>query len=163
MASAPVSPAAVAVSPWIVAADADGLLGFLADVLGAREVGRAPGPDGRVGHAETVLGTTTLVVVDALEGWPVVPVLMRLRVDDLDAVLTAAEAADARVVTPRTDLPQGVVGARIADPWGNLWWLEQQVEAVEVDELVRRLSDPAVQAAVTAYDATLDAEMRGRA
>ena len=153
---------AVAVSPWIVAADADGLLAFLADVYGAREVGRVPGPGGRVGHAETVVGDTTVVVVDALDGWSPQPALLRLRVDDLDVVLAAAAAAGARVVTPRTALPQGVAGARLVDPWGNLWWLEQQVERVEVDELLRRLADPATADDVAAYDASLDAEMRSR-
>ncbi|MFB9311814.1 VOC family protein [Nocardioides plantarum] len=153
---------AVTVSPWIVTADADGLLAFLADVYGAREIGRVPGPDGRVGHAETVLGDTTFVVVDADPDWVPRPALFRLRVDDIDGVLAAAEAAGARVVTPRTLLPQGAAGARLVDPWGHLWWLEQQVETVEVDELLRRLTDPATAGAVAAYDASLDAELRAR-
>jgi PhnB protein len=152
----------VVVSPWIVTDDAGGVLAFLAAVYDAREVGRAPGPDGRVGHAETVVGATTFVVVDTADGWAPWPALLRLRVEDLDGVLARAEAAGARVVSPRTLLPQGVAAARLVDPWGNLWWLEQQVEAVEVDELLRRLTDPATAESVAAYDASLDAEMRSR-
>ncbi|MDO9456693.1 glyoxalase/bleomycin resistance/extradiol dioxygenase family protein [Nocardioides sp.] len=152
-----------AISPWIVASDADGLLSFLTDVLGAQEVGRAPGPDGRVGHAETVVGGTTLVVMDAHEGWTPQPTLLRVRVDDLEVVVAATEAAGGRVVTPPTPLPQGVVGARVLDPWGNLWWLEQQVDDVPVDELLRRLSDADAVTVVAAYESSLDTEMRRRA
>jgi PhnB protein len=101
--------------------------------------------------------------MDAHEGWTPRPVAMRVRVDDLDAVLESGAAAGARVVTPRTPLPQGVDGARMVDPWGNLWLLEQPVEDVDVTELVRRLADPATVEAVAAYETSLDDEMRRRA
>lgn len=88
--------------------------------------------------------------------------MLRLQVDDVEAVVAGATAAGARVVTGPTALPQGVLAARVADPWGGVWWLEQQTGPVEVDELLGRLGDPAVLATVTAYDAALDAELRGR-
>jgi len=150
------------VSPWIVAHDAAGLLGFLADVLGAVEQGRLPRPDGSLGHAETRVGDTAVVVVDAAKGWTPVPTLLRIRVDDLDAVLARAEAAGAVVVTARTSLPFGDDVARVRDPWDNLWWLHQRIEDVDFATLLGRMEDPATLAAMQEYDASLDAEMRRR-
>jgi uncharacterized glyoxalase superfamily protein PhnB len=150
------------VSPWIVAADAAGLLGFLADVLGAVESGRLPRPDGSLGHAETRVGDTAVVVVDAAEGWTPAPALLRIRVADLDGVVERAEAAGAVVVTPRTSLPFGDDVVRVRDPWDNLWWLHQHVEDVDFAALLGRMEDPATLAAMQHYDASLDAEMRRR-
>jgi PhnB protein len=150
------------VSPWIVAADAAGLLDFLAATFGAVEAGRLPRPDGSLGHAETRIGDTAVVVVDAAEGWTAVPALLRIRVDDLDAVVSRAEAAGAVVVTARTSLPFGDDVARVRDPWDNLWWLHQHVEDVDFATLLGRMEDPATLTAMQEYDASLEAEMRRR-
>ncbi|GAA5148710.1 VOC family protein [Nocardioides marinquilinus] len=150
------------VSPWIVAADAEGLLAFLAEVFGAEEAGRVPGPDGGIGHAETRLGASTVVVMDAHDGWTPHPSLLRVAVDDVAGVVRRAEAAGARVVTPRTSLPFGDDVARVADPWGNLWWVHQHVEDVGFDELLRRMDDPASSETMAGFELSLDAEMRRR-
>ncbi len=150
------------VSPWIVAADAGGLLDFLAEVLGAEETGRVPGPGGTIGHAETVLGATTIVVMDAQPGWPLSPAMLRVTVADLGDVLDRAAAAGCRLVTARTSLPVGDDVARLSDPWGNLWWVHQHVEDTAFEDLLARLQDPAVAETMAAYEASLDAELRRR-
>ena len=55
-----------------------------------------------------------------------------------------------------------VVRASRCDPWGNLWWVQEHVEEVDVSEMIRRMSDPAIAEVVTAYEGSLDAEMRRR-
>lgn len=152
----------VDVSPWIVAADADGLLAFLAATFGAEEQGRVPRPDGTIAHAETRLGGTDVVVMDVGDGWSPQPSLLRVRVADLDAVLARAVAAGATVVTERTSLPMGDDVARLTDPWGNLWWVHQAVAELDVTEMLERLSDPELMATVQAFEASLDVEMRRR-
>lgn len=149
-------------SPWIVAADADGLLAFLAEVFGATETGRVPGPDGRVGHAETRLGDATVVVMDAHDGWQPQPSLLRVAVADLTDVVQRAITAGARLVTPRTSLPFGDDVARFTDPWGNLWWVHERVEEVAFEDLLRRMEDPVTQRTMTAFEASLDVELRRR-
>ena len=150
-------------SPWIVAADADGLLAFLAAAFGAEETGRVPGPDGRVGHAETRIGDGVVVVMDAHEGWTPQPALLRVSVADAAGVVEQALAAGAELVTPRTSLPFGDDVARFTDPWGNLWWVHEHVEDVAFEELLRRMDDPAVQQEMTAFETSLDIEMQRRA
>ncbi|WP_340540356.1 VOC family protein [Nocardioides sp. GXZ039] len=153
----------MALSPWIVAADAAGLLDFLTEVFGAQERGRSPGPDGRIGHAETVVGGASVVVMDAHDGWPAQPALLRVDVEDLEGTLSRAEAAGATIVTPRTSLPFGDDVARFTDPWGNLWWVQQHVEDVDFDTLLARMEDPATAETMAAYEGSLDEEMRRRA
>lgn len=98
---------------------------FLVDVLGGTEVAdaRTPTPDGRLIHAEVVMGNAHLMLADALDGWPTQPGLLQLWVRDVAAVLEDAERHDARIVTPATPFYGEVTLGRIEDPWGNLWWL----------------------------------------
>ena len=72
-------------------------------------------------------------------------------------IVSGAGARDDRNRRPR---PDDV--ARLVDPWGNLWWVHERVEDVAVEEMVRRLGDPAVHATMAAYEESLDAEMRRR-
>ena len=101
--------------------------------------------------------------MDAQEGWSPTPSLLRLAVADLDAVLARALDAGARLVTARTSLPFGDDVARFSDPWGNLWWVHEKVEDVGVDDLLARMTHPATQPLMAAYEGSLDAEMRRRA
>lgn len=150
------------VTPWLVVRGAADLLAFLADALGAEEVGRADGPDGLVGHAETRIGDTVVIVVDAREGWPEAPSYLRVYVDDVAGAVSRATAAGASVVTEPTPLLFGETVARVTDPWGNLWWLHEKTEEVEVNELIRRMGEPAALETMTAFEASLDDEMRRR-
>ena len=51
-------------TPYLAVTDADALVAFYVEVLGAREVERWTGPDGRVGHAELELGGCSLYLAD---------------------------------------------------------------------------------------------------
>lgn len=151
------------VTPWIIARDAAGLLAFLAEVLGADELGRVAGPDGSIGHAETRIGDALVIVVDAREGWPAGPAYLRVHVADVAATVERAVAAGAALVTEPTPLLVGETVARVTDPWGNLWWLHERTEDVEVTELIRRMGEPAALETMTAFEESLDDEMRRRA
>lgn len=151
------------VTPWIIVHGASDLLAFLADVFGAVEVGRVDGPDGTIGHAETRIGDDVVMVVDSREGWVATPSFLRVYVDDVAAAVARAAAAGAQVVTRPTALPVGETVARLSDPWGNLWWLHERVEDLEVTEMIHRMSAPAALETMTAFEESLDAEMRRRA
>jgi PhnB protein len=116
-------------NPFVVVDDAAGLIDFVTEVFGGREVAeaRTPTPDGRLIHAEVRLGDALLLVADALEGWPVHPALLQLWVADVGEVLARAEARGGRIVTPPTPFYGSVTLARLEDPWGDLWWLYQPV------------------------------------
>jgi hypothetical protein len=71
------------------------------------------------------------------------PAMLRLYVEDAEAVLQRAVDAGATVVTPVTDVQAwGDRVARLRDPLGNLWWLQERVEAPTPEEAMRRMEEP---------------------
>jgi PhnB protein len=58
------------VTPWIISRDTARLTEFTKDASGARELGRVPGPDGRIGHAEVQIAGSVVMMFDAWDGWP---------------------------------------------------------------------------------------------
>jgi PhnB protein len=87
------------VAPWIMTDDTGRLLDFITSAFGGEELARVPLEDGSIGHAEIRVGDTILLAFDQRPGWPDMPSLLRVFVDDADATVSCAAAAGARVVT----------------------------------------------------------------
>jgi len=148
------------VTPWVISRDTARLIAFARDAFGARELGRVPGPDGRIGHAEVRIGDSVVMMFDSAPGWPDTPAFLRLHVADADAVYERALAAGATPVTPVTGLFFGDRVGRVRDPVGNIWWIQAHVEDVDPDELMRRPQDPAAMEALRFVETSLDTAMR---
>ncbi len=153
------------VTPWIVTRDTAGLLAFLGAAFGAEELGRVPGPGGTIAHAEARIGDSVVMAFDAEADWPATPALLRLYVEDADATYAQAIEAGARPVTTLATSFFGDRGARLADPFGNIWWLQSHVEDVDPAEIERRASEWGSSAVDPGRhtDRTLDREMIQRA
>ena len=150
------------VAPWIVTRDTGRLLEFVTAAFDGQELARVPLEDGSIGHAEIRVGDTILLAFDQRPGWPDMPSLLRVFVEDADATTARAVAAGARVVTqPRTHA-FGQRGGRVRDPFGNIWWISAVVEDVAPEEGMRRLSEPAYADAMRDAQETLDRELSGR-
>lgn len=121
------------VDPFIMADSAPELIDFIVDVFGARDVpgARTMDADGLVLHAELHLGDSTITLADRKPDWPFTPSLLRVYVDDVEAVLTRAKARGGRVVTEATAF-FGDVFSRFTDPQGNLWWVYSHTPQEEV-------------------------------
>ncbi|MFS0702930.1 VOC family protein [Cellulomonas sp. 179-A 9B4 NHS] len=121
-------------NPFFVARDADGLITFLREVFGGEEHldARTVDVDGLLLHAELEIGGTTLMFGERKPGWPFLPQLTQVDVDDVEATLARAVERGARVVTRPTDF-FGTVLSRMTDPWGNLWWVYRHGEAPDRD------------------------------
>jgi PhnB protein len=150
------------VVPYISVRGAAGLLDFMVGAFGAVERGRFPNPDGSLGHSEVDLGDSVIMAFDAQPGWPVTPSLLTVWVDDCDQAHAAALAAGAVEVTPLTTSAFGFRGSRVRDPWGNIWWIQTQVEAVDPADIGDRLAEPRYVEAMRVAVETFDAEMRSR-
>lgn len=112
-------------NPFIVVDDAAGFVKFVVDVFGGAEnkAARTPTPDGRLIHAEVVLGGPKVMLSDRLDGWPARPGLLQVWVDDVVTTLEAAATRGARTITPPSPFYGETTLGRMRDPWGNLWWL----------------------------------------
>ncbi|WP_328988481.1 VOC family protein [Kribbella sp. NBC_01245] len=150
------------VAPWVVTDDTAKLLDFITNAFGGKEISRVPLEDGSIGHAEIQVGDTVVLAFDRREDWPVMPSLLRVYVDDADAVFDKAVAAGARVVTELATAAWGDRGGRVRDPFGNIWWVVSHVEDVPVDEIGARMGQPVYVDAMRDAQETLDAELSGR-
>ena len=130
------------ITPWIISADTPQLLAFLVVAFGGAELARVPNADGSIGHAEIRIGDAVVMAFDAPRGISPMPAFIRLFVDDANNSFAAALQAGATEVTKPTLLAFGDRVARIRDPLGNIWWLQQRVEEVSEAEMQARWSDP---------------------
>jgi PhnB protein len=147
---------------WIVTRDTARLLSFATEAFGAVEIARVPTEDGGIGHAEFTIGDTWLLAFDAQADWPDTPAMLRVFVDDAEAVVARGVAAGAKIVTDLDDTAWGDRGGRLRDPLGNIWWSVQHVEDVDPDEMVGRLGEPSYQESMRHAQESLDRELSGR-
>ncbi|MDA1359627.1 VOC family protein [Glycomyces luteolus] len=131
------------VTPWIVTSDTARAIEFIKAAFDGEELGRVEGPvPGRIGHAEVRIGTSIVLLFDTPFKTDT-PALLRLYVEDAAAVLERAVDAGATIVTPLTDVQAwGDRIARLRDPLGNIWWLQERVEAPSPEEAMRRMEAP---------------------
>lgn len=129
------------VTPWIIGHDTTGLMEFLTAAFDAEAHGEpVVDEQGNVGHAELRIGDSIVMMFDKPD-WPPTPAFLRLYVPDVHQTIEQAVAAGATIVTEPTHLFWGDLVARIADPFGNLYWLQTRIEIVDEDELNRRFGD----------------------
>lgn len=150
------------VAPWVVTDDTGAFLDFVTRAFGGQELARVVTEDGAIGHGEIRVGDTVVLAFDRQADWPVVPSLLRVFVPDADEAFARALAAGGRTVTSVADDAFGQRGGRIADPFGNIWWVVGRVEDVTESEMWKRLQDPVYAERMRVAQATLDVELSGR-
>jgi len=133
------------VTPYLMVRDANRALAFYAQAFGARELMRLPTPDGKVAHAEVMIGDSHVMLADESREFPRpqtlngVGVSLMLYVDDVDAMFARAVKAGAKV---RRDVADQFYGDRVGtltDPFGHVWSIATHREDVSVDEAKRRM------------------------
>jgi uncharacterized glyoxalase superfamily protein PhnB len=131
----------------LVVPDAPRAIDFYRAALGAEEIERYTGPDGKIVHALLRLGGSVVAVKDADEGDPAPaslggsPVIMAVDVSDADAVAEAMLRGGARVVYPVADQHYGQRGGRLADPFGHLWMISQTIEDLTPEQIQARTDE----------------------
>jgi PhnB protein len=134
------------VTPYLMVRDAQRAIAFYAQAFGARELMRFPMPDGKIGHAELMIGDSHVMLADESDGFvgPQTPggagVSLMLYVDDVDATFARALAAGASERRAVADQFYGDRNGTLVDPFGHVWTVATHVDDVSVDEAKRRLA-----------------------
>ncbi len=138
------------VTPYLVLDDAAAAIEFYKKGLGAVEVMRLPGPDGKgVAHAEIKIGDSIIMLGD--EPGPARPGNLTsprkagvatssilLYVKDVDALMKQSLDAGATLEVPVETFFWGDRMGRLTDPFGHSWAIATHVEDVAPEELARR-------------------------
>lgn len=142
--------AATNLHPYLCARDALRAIEFYKTVFGAVEVfPPLIGPDGKVGHCELRIGTSTIAIADEYPAEGVLspltlggtPVQLTLHVPDADVVFDRAVAAGATVIRPVALEPYGQRGGKVRDPFGHNWFISTVVEELSPDDVADRFRD----------------------
>jgi len=115
--------------------------------LGAEEVGRSVGPDGKIMHAELKIGDSRFMMNDVMMGgkgpqtYGGSPASFWLYVQDSDALFNRAVAAGAKVQMPITDQFWGDRAGAVSDPAGYSWWIATRKEDLTQSEIQQRAAE----------------------
>jgi uncharacterized glyoxalase superfamily protein PhnB len=123
--------------PYLAVDGAAAALDWYRDVLGALETTRFVGDDGRVGHAEVVIGGARMYLADQFPEIDVMgplerggtTVTLHLEVVEVDHTHQRAVDAGARSERAPADQPHGSRTATVVDPWGHRWMLSEPIPA----------------------------------
>ena len=115
------------VSPYLIVDGADRSIEFLTRALGAQELMRVAGPDGRVRHAEVRIGDSVVMISDGAEGWPPVPTHVHVYVEDVDETYRRALAAGAESVQEPAQRGDEDKRGGVKDAGGTTWWIATRV------------------------------------
>lgn len=121
----------VGATPYLCCRSALRALDYYRVAFGAVERSRVMQPDGRLGHAEIVVGHAVIMLADefpeigfrsprSLGGSPV---YLHLQVERVDEVFERAIAGGAKSLRPVSDQPYGERSGQLEDPFGHVWIL----------------------------------------
>jgi PhnB protein len=134
------------VTPYMTIKDASDAIEFYKEAFGAREIFRWADPDGRVRHAEVVIGDSPIMLTDEAPEFGMTgpqslggsPVHVFLYVEDADAVFERAIAAGATELMPVEDSEDGDRRGGVMDPFGHVWYIGTHIEDISREELQKR-------------------------
>jgi PhnB protein len=132
-----------AVTPHLVCAGAADAIEFYKKAFDAVDLGRLPGPQGKLMHAAIRIGDSTVMLADEFPDWGSMspkslkgsPVTIHLYVRDVDAFVARAVAAGARITMPLEDMFWGDRYCKLEDPFGHRWSVATHIRDVSPEEM----------------------------
>ena len=145
-AASPVPKGLHTMTPQITLDSAARTIDWYKKAFGAEEVSRSPGPDGRIMHAEVVIGDTHFYLNDVMQGKGPKElggscVSFWLYVNDADALFKRAVDAGATVAMPLVDQFWGDRAGAVTDPEGINWWIATRKEDFTKAELEQKAAE----------------------
>jgi len=139
------------VTPHLILDNSAQAIDWYKKALGADEVARAVGPDGKIMHAEIRVGDSPIMLNDEMGGGKSVkafggsPVSLWLYVENCDALFNRAVAAGGKVLPgPMGQMADQFWGDRagtFTDPFGYQWTIATHKEDLTPQEMKQRTDE----------------------
>lgn len=136
------------VTPQLTLDNAVDAIEWYKKALGAEEISRAAGPDGKIMHSQLRIGNSSIYVNDAMMGGRAPkalggsPASFWIYVDDCDTLFKQAVAAGGKVANgPMGEMQDQFWGDRsgtLADPQGYTWTIATRKEDLTPQEMQQR-------------------------
>jgi PhnB protein len=141
------------VTPGLAVRDAAQAIEFYKKAFGAKEKARMPGPDGKIMHAELVIGDSHIMLGEenlqmnnpspqSLNGSPIG---LYIYVKNADKVFDQAVNAGASATMPMADMFWGDRAGMVTDPFGHKWWIATHKRNPSAKEMKRAMEEMAQQ------------------
>jgi PhnB protein len=135
------------ITPSLTLDNASQAIDWYKKALGAEELSRSAGPDGKIMHAELKIGDSRFMMNDVMMGgkgpkaYGGSPASLWLYVEDSDTLFNRAVKAGAQVQMPLADQFWGDRGGAVADPEGYTWWISTRKEDLTPAEMQQRAQE----------------------
>ena len=137
------------VTPYVTIKGAADAIRFYEEAFDAKEIFRWADPDGRIRHAEVVIGDSPVMLTDESPEFGMSgpqslggsPVHMFLYVEDADAVFNRAISAGATELMPVEDSSDGDRRGGVTGPFGHVWYIGTHVEDISRAEPQKRYDE----------------------
>lgn len=135
------------VTPFLSVRGADKALDFYVQALGAKELTRSLGPDGKIMHSQLQIGDSIISVseenpqcgnVRAPQSLGGVATTLYLYVPDVDASFKRAVEAGCVSKLAPTDMFWGDRFSSVEDPFGHQWGIATHLEDLTPEEISKR-------------------------
>ena len=143
------------VTPYLFVRHAASAIDFYKNVFGATEVVRMAGSNGKIMHAELRIGDSIVMLADENPQTGVMSPQtiggystgMHVYVENVDAVVEKAVENGAKPLRPIKNQFYGDRSGSVLDPFGHMWSVATHVEDVSPEEMRKRMTAAASQAA----------------
>lgn len=134
------------ITPQLTLDNAAQTIEWYKKALGAEEIGRNLGPDGKIMHAELKIGDSRVMVNDVMMGkgpqaYGGSPASLWLYVDDSDKLFNRAVGAGGKIQMPIEDQFWGDRAGAVADPAGYTWWIATRKQDFTPEEMNQRATE----------------------
>ncbi len=110
------------VSPYFIVNDAGKFISLLEKIFNAKELRRYDNADGTILHAEFQIDDSVIMLADANERFPPVPLVLHVYVADVDETFEKAKHAGCEIIEPpKTRENDPDKRATFKDYAGNMW------------------------------------------
>jgi len=135
------------ITPQLTLDNAAQTIDWYKKALGAEEVSRSVGPDGKIMHAELKIGNSRFMMNDVMMGgkgpkaFGGSPASLWLFVENSDALFNRAVGAGAKVKAALDNQFWGDRAGAVADPAGYTWWIATRKEDLTPAEMQQRAAE----------------------
>jgi uncharacterized glyoxalase superfamily protein PhnB len=138
------------ITPYMTVRDANRAIEFYKQAFGAKQKGGVmPGPDGKVMHAELIIGDSIIMLADEFPQFGSVSPQgiggsatgLHIYVEDVDSAFDRAVKAGAEVEMPVMDMFWGDRYGRLKDPFGHKWSIATHKADLSMEEMERGMNE----------------------